>query len=95
MWFFFPPNAGSSVFNRTCPSVQDIVIRWRGIHRLQVRFSSFSSYLDMPRTFTETEHFCSCIRGRLIEVNENILSNPSILQEKVRNVFAFYFLTFI
>ncbi|PKK34459.1 family with sequence similarity 206, member A, partial [Columba livia] len=24
----------------------------------------------------------SCIRGRLIEVNENILSNPSILQEK-------------
>uniref|UniRef100_A0A8B9RTY6 Protein Abitram n=10 Tax=Neoaves TaxID=3078114 RepID=A0A8B9RTY6_9AVES len=24
----------------------------------------------------------SCIRGRLIEVNENILSNPAILQEK-------------
>ncbi|NWV00910.1 F206A protein, partial [Upupa epops] len=24
----------------------------------------------------------SCIRGRLIEVNENILSNPTILQEK-------------
>uniref|UniRef100_H0ZE56 Protein Abitram n=1 Tax=Taeniopygia guttata TaxID=59729 RepID=H0ZE56_TAEGU len=31
----------------------------------------------------------SCIRGRLIEVNENILSNPALLQEKVRccNVF--------
>ncbi|OXB80225.1 UNVERIFIED_CONTAM: hypothetical protein H355_011585 [Colinus virginianus] len=24
----------------------------------------------------------SCIRGRLIEVNENILSNPALLQEK-------------
>ncbi|XP_074732312.1 protein Abitram isoform X2 [Strix uralensis] len=37
----------------------------------------------------------SCIRGRLIEVNENILSNPAILQEKVRHFLAFYFLTFI
>ncbi|XP_052643266.1 protein Abitram isoform X1 [Harpia harpyja] len=45
-------------------------------------FSLFSSYLDIPCTSTESKHFCSCIRGRLIEVNENILSNPTILQEK-------------
>ncbi|NXU44429.1 F206A protein, partial [Drymodes brunneopygia] len=27
----------------------------------------------------------SCIRGRLIEVNENILNNPALLQEKARH----------
>lgn len=28
--------------------------------------------------------FNSCVRGRLMEVNENILHKPSILQEKVK-----------
>lgn len=89
------PNAGSSVFNRTCPSVQDIFIRWRGIHHLQVRFFPFFPYLAIPHTSTESEHFCSCIRGRLIEVNENILSNPALLQEKVRHFLVLYFSAFI
>ncbi|XP_066416750.1 protein Abitram isoform X1 [Molothrus aeneus] len=63
-------------------SKRDLFIRWRGIHHLQVRFFPFFPYLVIPHTSTESEHFCSCIRGRLIEVNENILSNPALLQEK-------------
>ncbi|XP_068003590.1 protein Abitram isoform X2 [Melanerpes formicivorus] len=33
----------------------------------------------------------SCIRGRLIEVNENILSNPALLQEKNAELLRYSF----
>ena len=34
----------------------------------------------------------SCIRGRLLEVNENILETPNLLLEKV-NIYTFYVIT--
>uniref|UniRef100_A0A8C9L9C7 Protein Abitram n=1 Tax=Pavo cristatus TaxID=9049 RepID=A0A8C9L9C7_PAVCR len=43
---------------------------------------SFLIWLALVCLSLASEYFCSCIRGRLIEVNENILSNPALLQEK-------------
>ncbi|NXE81584.1 F206A protein, partial [Cochlearius cochlearius] len=63
--------------------------------RLQNKVSGKSKRVWLSQFLTELAPLCrisssdgeeytvySCIRGRLIEVNENILSNPAILQEK-------------
>ncbi|NXD21834.1 F206A protein, partial [Spelaeornis formosus] len=63
--------------------------------RLQNKVSGKSKRVCGAQFLTELAPLCrisssdgeeytiySCIRGRLIEVNENILSNPALLQEK-------------
>ncbi|NWW95301.1 F206A protein, partial [Rhynochetos jubatus] len=63
--------------------------------RLQNKVSGKSKRVRLSQFLTELAPLCrisssdgeeytiySCIRGRLIEVNENILSNPALLQEK-------------
>lgn len=76
---------GCSVSNRIRPSVSNFLLQWRRIYYIQVsRWDFACSVLHFTCLLLLNWNFlCSCIRGRLIEVNENILANPSILQEKV------------
>ncbi|KAF4790052.1 Protein Simiate [Turdus rufiventris] len=46
------------------------------------RIKSLGSQKGISSSDGEEYTIYSCIRGRLIEVNENILSNPALLQEK-------------
>nr|XP_026646760.1 protein Simiate [Zonotrichia albicollis] len=46
------------------------------------RIRSLGSQKGISSSDGEEYTIYSCIRGRLIEVNENILSNPALLQEK-------------
>lgn len=42
--------------------------------------------LTCSASLTQIEHLFSCIRGRLLEVNENILETPTLLLEKVNDI---------
>lgn len=91
------PVTGWSVPYWFCTPLSDNMHWWNGIHNLQVRQACFSTYIPQLYFAVMISHvvfwcvffffFFSCIRGRLLEVNENILETPNLLLEKVNVYF--------
>nr|XP_009680771.1 PREDICTED: protein Simiate isoform X2 [Struthio camelus australis] len=68
--FFKMEKKLKALITKSVPTVADFKIR------------SLGSQKGISSSDGEEYTIYSCIRGRLIEVNENILNNPAILQEK-------------
>ncbi|XP_053874518.1 protein Abitram isoform X2 [Malaclemys terrapin pileata] len=79
-----------ALITKSVPTVVDFKIR-----SLESQSGNFLFHMQGAQFLTELAPLCriscsdgeeytiySCIRGRLMEVNENILDNPTILQEK-------------